>query len=1002
MINISHLTKIYRSKKKQRSKALDDLSLTLPNNGLVFVLGKSGSGKSTLLNLIGGLDRATSGQIQVDGDLISGLREGKLCDYRNCYVGFIFQDYHLIDELTVYENIRLCLSLLDTDDDKAIYEALEKVDLLGFENRFPTELSGGQRQRVAIARAIVKHPRLILADEPTGNLDNKTATQIIQILKKLSRECLVLIVSHSTTDAYAYADRIIKLSEGKIVGDSIRNPHFSDRVHIDADTLVYPQNTCLNDADLAVINDGLSTGSIRKILQQTDKFIPAQEPVCDRQTAHIRHAGLNVSNFRRLCLRFLKNKAAAIGLSAFMVAVIMVILALAQTIIAFDANRIIADEMANANLNTLFFTKLATSEDDPQLDKDYYMVADEADIQAFYDAGYEGTIYPVWNITVPVTDYRHAAGIHTTYFGAGPYMSETFGTMIVDEAFLEKTFGQLQYAAKLDTFSPAGVIITDYVADAILELNAQYAGKDYTDILGPHKKAGMVHDTITINAILDTGYRQRHADILRQAKNGDFETVSQMYQDDAFIALSNEIYGKLGFSYSINPDFVEAYTDTYQSSTYLYCQKLQIDQQFLLEPDALDRRYFYNGDAFSARISSYYYTQTAPTVPQGAKYMRLSFANPNDVRYSSVFAQLPVADKGCAHVVFSNGEEVSYDLLNATANAWLDPETGALLPQIDYPDTYVSAFIPIPEGCSISEFCTLALQTNVFCAFYDEDQQFIDAYAPEGREPMPDGTVVMNYYQYNKLFGSDYNNTNLDTFVPHSMQLTGYRLYDTNYEDPLFTTQVQITGLSKNEWLLGKDVAALFHENQYYIYGIYFDGADGISYVTDVAETRNFTHQSFLIEGIFTMTQAVEVFVPIFWLVAILLCIGVIFILINFGSKMIQDKLHEIGILKALGAKNATVGAIFGMQVVCIALLTCALSTAGYFLFIDLANDVLMESLTRIAPSRILLNIDFLTFQPTIAAINCAMICAMSALALTVPLLKIRKVEPVKIIRARE
>lgn len=1002
MINISHLTKIYRSRKKQQSKALDDISMVLPDSGLVFVLGKSGSGKSTLLNLIGGLDTATAGNIYVDGTKITGLKEKQLCDYRNGYVGFIFQDYHLIDELTVYENIRLCLELKDAENDNAIWQALEKVELLGFENRFPTELSGGQRQRVSIARAIVKNPKLILADEPTGNLDNKTATQIVHILKKLSRECLVLIVSHSTTDAFAYADRIIELSQGKILNDRIRNPQFSDRVHIRQDTLVYPRDTCLNEEDLALINAGLADGTLRKVTQQTDKFIPALQPEFLKKPMDIPPGRLNFRNFWRLCLRFLKNKAVAISLSAFMVAVIMVILALAQTIIAFDANQIIADEMEKANLSSLFLSKLETPEDDPQLEKDVFMVASDADIQGFYDAGYEGTIYPVWNITVPITDYRHAAGIQITYFSSGLYMNETFGTMIVDQAFLEKTFGQLNYAAKLDTFSPAGVIITDYVADSIIKLFSPYESKDYADILGPHKKLGTSHATITINAIIDTGYRQRHADVLKRVENGEFESIAQMYQDDAFVALSNEIYGNLGFCYSLNPDFVEAYRDTFQSRAYLYYQNLLIDEQLPLKPDAFDRRYFYNGTAFSEHINGYYYTQAAPALPQGTKYIRVSFAKPTSVTNSPVYAQLPVADKGCAHVVFSNGQAVGCDLLNATANAWLDPENGAVIPQIDYPDTYVSDFIPIPESCTILEFCTLSMYENVFCAFYDENQQFLDAYTPKDREPTPDGTVVMNYYQYNELFGTNYNNVNLDTFVPHSMQLTGYRLSDTSCEEPLFTTQVQITGLTKDEWLLGRDVAALFHENQYYVYGLYFDGAEGIGYVTELAEESNFTHQSLLVEGIFTMTRAVEVFVPIFRLVAMILCVGVIFILVNFGSKMIKDKLHEIGILKALGTKNTTVGALFGMQVVCIALLTCILSTLGYFLFIGLANDVLMASLTSLAPSRILPDIDFLTFRPAIAALNCALICALSALALTVPLLKIRKVEPVKIIRARE
>ena len=167
----------------------------IQNKGLVFVLGKSGSGKSTLLNLIGGLDNITSGSIIVDGNNISSFKEKEYCDYRNNHVGFIFQDYHLIDELTVYDNIILSLNLRRIEDKNDVVNALKKVDLEGYENRYPTELSGGERQRVAIARAIVKKPRIILTDEPTWNLDTNTATVIIRILKELSKDCLILIVS---------------------------------------------------------------------------------------------------------------------------------------------------------------------------------------------------------------------------------------------------------------------------------------------------------------------------------------------------------------------------------------------------------------------------------------------------------------------------------------------------------------------------------------------------------------------------------------------------------------------------------------------------------------------------------------------------------------------------------------------------------------------------------------------------------------------------------------
>jgi ABC-type antimicrobial peptide transport system permease subunit len=194
----------------------------------------------------------------------------------------------------------------------------------------------------------------------------------------------------------------------------------------------------------------------------------------------------------------------------------------------------------------------------------------------------------------------------------------------------------------------------------------------------------------------------------------------------------------------------------------------------------------------------------------------------------------------------------------------------------------------------------------------------------------------------------------------------------------------------------------LFRKDTFYANALYLDGTDGIGAALDMAEELNFEVQSFAVEGIHTMTKAVDVFVPIFELIAIFLCVGVVFILVNFSSKMINDKMHEIGIMKALGTKNSSIGAIFGLQVVLIAILTCILATAGYFFFIDLANDVLIESLKRLAPSSIVLDLDFLTFKPVIAAENCILVGALALVSLVLPFIKIRFIEPVKIIKSKE
>ncbi|MBO4990431.1 MAG: ABC transporter ATP-binding protein/permease [Clostridia bacterium] len=226
MLELRSVSKIYGKGKRVKVNALKNVNLTLPERGMVFLLGRSGSGKSTLLNLIGGLDVPTSGEIIAGGRSLSSFTPSELDGYRNSFAGFVFQEYNLIDQYTVGSNVALALELQGKANDRArIEEVLRRVDLVDSEGntlyeRKISELSGGQKQRVAIARALVKEPKMILADEPTGALDSKTGEQLFLLLQALSKERLVVIVTHDRESAKQYGDRIIEVSDGEIVGDS--------------------------------------------------------------------------------------------------------------------------------------------------------------------------------------------------------------------------------------------------------------------------------------------------------------------------------------------------------------------------------------------------------------------------------------------------------------------------------------------------------------------------------------------------------------------------------------------------------------------------------------------------------------------------------------------------------------------------------------------------------------------------------------------------------------
>lgn len=188
MLEIKDVSKIYKSKKSE-VKALDHINLTIQDKGMVFILGKSGSGKSTLLHVIGGLDQFDSGEIIICGKSSKDFKQSDFDSYRNTFIGFIFQEYNIMDNFTVKDNIALALQLQGKKaDEKVIDHILKEVDLEDFKDRKPNELSGGQLQRVAIARALIKNPEIIMADEPTGALDSRTSKQVLDTLKKLSKE----------------------------------------------------------------------------------------------------------------------------------------------------------------------------------------------------------------------------------------------------------------------------------------------------------------------------------------------------------------------------------------------------------------------------------------------------------------------------------------------------------------------------------------------------------------------------------------------------------------------------------------------------------------------------------------------------------------------------------------------------------------------------------------------------------------------------------------------
>ena len=233
MIELQNINKYYKSGQNS-FHALKDINIKFPEKGIVFITGKSGSGKSTLLNIIGGIDSYDEGDLIINGTSTNKFSKKDYNSYRNTYIGFIFQEFNVIKNLSVYENIALSIQLHNDKikkPHKEIMNVIEQVGLKGKEKRKMNQISGGERQRVAIARSLIKNPQVIIADEPTGNLDRKNRDTVMNILKKLSEDRLVLIVTHDRHLAEDYGDRAITLKDGAITQDIIYNNDVEEIEH---------------------------------------------------------------------------------------------------------------------------------------------------------------------------------------------------------------------------------------------------------------------------------------------------------------------------------------------------------------------------------------------------------------------------------------------------------------------------------------------------------------------------------------------------------------------------------------------------------------------------------------------------------------------------------------------------------------------------------------------------------------------------------------------------
>ena len=579
MIKVQDLTKIYKTKNRTSCTALDQVSFTLPDNGMVFVLGKSGSGKSTLLNLLGGLDEFEAGEIYFEDERLSKFTKYDFYDYRCRHIGFVFQDFHLLEELTVEENIALVLDLESAEHGDLITNALQKVGLQDYGSRYPRELSGGQKQRVAMARAIVKNPEAILCDEPTGNLDADNSRQILNLLKEFSKTKLVIIVSHNIPDAENYADRILELRDGKIVRDDVRREGYSNAFSVNEEgTLVLPYNKTLSSEQIDEMVEGIRAGDVKKVVQNDDGFknIDSKSIELRGRPYSRRNSGMSFKKTMFMTRTMMRGKFSRFLVAAVTATLIVSCFAVFQSFLNYGVNTSLANSMMANNEPVIAYQKATISGGTQMLDVSTLVHITEEDLAAFRNTVYGDRMHILYDHALPLkSGVNDTVGAKRNYDATSNasnfYLRETYGVLQCDMQLLKHLFGEdienRVLKGSLDRPNN-GIIITDYVADSILEGNgARY--KDYDSIIGVYYSPGGNKYGV-IDAIIDTGYHQKYDDLKARMdaliESGDKDGLTDLRNSDEFLHFAEYVQLVLGVSYTLSEDYI---ADMSSSSNFM-------------------------------------------------------------------------------------------------------------------------------------------------------------------------------------------------------------------------------------------------------------------------------------------------------------------------------------------------------------------------------------------------------------------------------------------------
>lgn len=984
MLEVRNLTKIYKTKGDVITRALDGVSIKFPDTGMVFLLGKSGSGKSTLLNVSGGLDTPTDGEIIVKGRSSSTFSGSDFDSYRNTYIGFIFQEYNILNEFSVEDNIALALELQGKPKDREkINSLLKQVELESYAKRKPNTLSGGQKQRIAIARALVKDPEIIMADEPTGALDSNTGKQVLDTLKELSKTKLVIVVSHDREFAEIYGDRIIELKDGKVLSDVSKEyleaKKLGNITLIDDNTISIKKGSELTAEDLAELNSFLKKSDAEILISNSEKgikeykeqariseegskenFTQTNEDDYDfkqysKEDSKLIRSKLPLKHAAKIGASNLKFKPIRLLFTILLSVVSFVLLGVVSTMTFYDKKEATIESLQNSNMEYIPIQKGYTVKytyDDYSYYNDFKTFLSDDDVEKYKSKYGDNTIfYYNFDSCPTLNQYYYSNGFNIQNTNASS--NEFYSTSILGFSYVDSNhpIRQRILAGNYPSNSDE-IMITSYTYESMQKIGlrdekdnkitinsyydvlnktviiSSYTGNIKLKIVGvydvsdliPEKYLALAEDST--NSGMDSYYWQTE-------RNSGVYTLclvgNDFYNDNKSKFLSyNEkyfgLYTEEPISLSINPEF-------------LYHEMAKFSDAVVYDISTGSKKTSFNDN------------DIAITSSLMCEYIHSFFNNNYDL-----FEKFQGLNKETGMYDLYNYYE-DLNTFSSSQTITPDKETGEAIVEIITPEKRMAAWQKINEffiNENIDIFKNITMDQPSYAGSTSVNLCGI-AFADHYTIIMSDD-LFKNYFfkeeEYKEVIETKY-------VVDSDSYIVGALVYNTrNHND------------------LSKLVDEYYQANE-----------DDSKIIINCS----------IISSLDMVNELVEVMTVAFLWAGIILAVFATLLLFNFISVSITNKKREIGILRAVGARGLDVFKIFFSESFVIVFICCILAIFASNFVCGIINTSMGEGLS---------GVQLLVFGPKSIILIILLSLGVSLLSTFLPVYSIAKKKPVDSIRA--